>query len=664
MTRERQDRLLSLLARDEEWVTAGALADVLGVTPRSIRSYVNAINSTGAPGAPGAPGATVLAAIDSGPLGYRINRDGVVAYRAATVGPEGGTPRDRLHTIVRALLDDDDGIDVFATADALHVSSSTFEADLSRVRALLSDDALQLDRAGPRVALRGPESAKRRLISRLAHDEMDDGRFDLEALRRTLGAGQVGVESLGAFKADLAGELGRGGYFVNEYGISDVLMHIGIAVDRVSRHRELEGGRGEASTETPLVADDAVLDALRRLVAEHFSVELGNDDLQHLATLLMTRVVTPGPDATGSGVGAAGGIGARLDPAVHEAVRSAVSRAASEFLVDIEHDDFIDRLTLHVQNLLHRARVRAYSRNPLTRSIKSSYPMIFEVAVFIASALQEHGGIEIHDDEIAYIAMHVGGRLEQSRRRDVALTATIVCPGYYELHELLRSSIARSLGGQIEVIGVETRGDPDWASLPGDLVLTTIDPPPRDERVVRVQPFLTELDVERVRAAVTKMRRTRRLARLRAELLRYFHPETFVRTITPDGGEEGVIRELGALLVQRGVIDDGYVERTIERERLSSTAFTDALAVPHAMQMSASQTSIAIAVNEQSIPWGDGRVQVVALVAFSESDRAAFQTVFEQFVEVFSERESVQRIVRRSGDFAGFIDELAAVIDG
>ena len=195
-------------------------------------------------------------------------------------------------------------------------------------------------------------------------------------------------------------------------------------------------------------------------------------------------------------------------------------------------------------------------------------------------------------------------------------------------------------------------------------MLTPIDPPPRDERVVRVQPFLTESDVERVRAAVTKVRRTRRLARLRAELLRYFHPETFVRASTPDGGEEGVIRELGALLVARGVIDEGYVERTIERERMSSTAFTDALAVPHALQMSASQTSIAIAVNEQSIPWGDARVQVVALVAFSESDRAAFQTVFEQFVEVFSERESVQRIVRRSGDFAGFIDELAAVIDG
>ena len=111
------------------------------------------------------------------------------------------------------------------------------------------------------------------------------------------------------------------------------------------------------------------------------------------------------------------------------------------------------------------------------------------------------------------------------------------------------------------------------------------------------------------------------------------------------------------------MIDDDYVARTIERERMSSTAFTDALAVPHALGMTATRTAIAIGIAETSIPWGDARVQVVALVAFSETDREAFQTVFEQFVEVFSERESVQRIVRRSTDFTGFLDELVAVID-
>lgn len=57
VTRARQDRLLGLLSRDGEWVTAATLADGLGVTPRSIRSYVTAINARVADGA----------AVESGP---------------------------------------------------------------------------------------------------------------------------------------------------------------------------------------------------------------------------------------------------------------------------------------------------------------------------------------------------------------------------------------------------------------------------------------------------------------------------------------------------------------------------------------------------------------------------------------------------------------------
>jgi lichenan operon transcriptional antiterminator len=124
-----------------------------------------------------------------------------------------------------------------------------------------------------------------------------------------------------------------------------------------------------------------------------------------------------------------------------------------------------------------------------------------------------------------------------------------------------------------------------------------------------------------------------------------------------------MIRLLGERMIDRGIIDESYLTAAIERERMSSTAFTDTLAVPHAMTMTAHSTAIAIAVNETPMEWGGARVSVVALVAFSESGRAAFQTVFDQFVEVFSERSSVARIIRRSDDFAGFIDELVHVID-
>ena len=637
MTRARQDRLLGLLSRDGDWATASTLADAIGVTPRSIRSYVTALNARVAPSL----------AVESGPQGYRAAPDAALALRA---GGDAATPRDRLHRLVRALLDAPDGIDVFETADALFVSSATLDADLSRVRGLLGGTELVLERSASRARLTGTEVAQRRLLSRLAHDEMDAGSFDLAALRRTLGEGSAGAEAFGPLKSDLAARLSAHGWFVNEYGIADAVMHIAIAADRVGQGRPLEAPMGTGDA-----AHDEVAAIVGELAEQHLDVRLGTGDLQHLATLVLTRAIAPGAASTSDR--------SRLEPDVETAVREVVGLAASEFLVDIAHDDFITRLALHVQNLRHRAREQAWSRNPLTRSLKSTYPMIFEVAVFIASGLHERLGIPLLDDEIAYIAMHVGGRLERSRRSDQLLTATIVCPGYYELHELLRSSVDRSLGQAVEVVGVETRVDPDWASIDTDLVLTTIDAPMPGDRVVRIQPFLTDADVERVQSAAARVRRGRRLARLRGELERYVDASAFVRGLNGDD-EEGVIRRLGGLLVAQGVIDADYVDRTIERERLSSTAFTDALAVPHAMGMTATRTAIAIGIADPSITWGGGRVQVVALVAFSETDREAFQTVFEQFVEVFSERDSVQRIVRRAVDFGGFLDELVAVIDG
>lgn len=642
MSRARQDRVLALLLRDAEWITAAELADAIGVTPRSIRSYVTAINARVADGV----------AIESGPQGYRAGPDAVAAQRAG--GPEPGTPRDRLHRLVRAVLAAPDGIDVFETADEFHVSPATLDADLARVRGLLGGTELVLERTASRARLRGSEMAQRRLLSRLAHDETEDGAFDVEALRRALGEDSLGAAAFGPFKEQLVTELTGLGYFVNEFGIGDVMTHIAIAADRVARDHALEetglAGGGEAAVRIEEIID--------RLSIDHLGVRFGPGDLRHLAALVQSRVVAPG---AGEPVDV---IRDRLDPDVERAVRDVVARAASEFQVDIDHEDFVLRLALHVQNLRVRAREKAWSRNPLTRSLKTTYPMIFEVAVFLADGLRGLLGLPLLDDEIAYIAMHVGGRLERSRRADTLLSATIVCPGYYELHELLRSSVARSLGQAVTVVGVETRVDPDWTAIDTDLVLTTIDPPVSGDRFVRIQPFLTDSDVERVQAAAGRVRRARRLARLRAELERYFVPDAFVYGLRPDESEDAVITKLGGLLVETGVIDDDYVQRTLERERLSSTAFTDALAVPHALGMTATRTAIAVGIADPSIPWGEGRVQVVAMVAFSESDRAAFQTVFEQLVEVFSERDSVQRIVRKGTTFAAFLDELVAVVDG
>lgn len=633
MTRDRQDRILTYLARAGTWVTAGELADVLGVTPRSIRSYVTAVKAR--------PAGSLV--VEAGPNGYRINADAYGAFRAAAAAEQSETPRDRLYGIVRRLVDSPDGLDVFELAGNLHVSESTIESDLSRVRLLLAEAELALTRRGSTVTLSGTELARRRLLSRMFRDETERGLIELEAIQR-----EFASDSLSDFKTALIDMLTARGYALNDYGIDNVLLHIAIAVDRVSKNRLVPEPEDRAAA-----AADGIPAALSALIATHFDTTLGEADIDYLAYLLSTRAVTIAPEAPASDF---------LNAADLDIVRSIVLNAGEEYLVDLSDEDFITRLTLHVQNLLRRAHEHSYSRNPMARSIKTSYPMIYELAVYIASRLQEHGSVEINDDEIAYIAMHVGAHLQQQSRSDDLLRCVIVCPNYYDMHLLLRDRVMLMLGDAVEVVRVVTRSDLAWANLDADIVLSTIEPPVPDESILVIQPFFTQGDADRVRQALSRVRRVKRRALIKDEVLQYFDESLFLRNVRAKD-EESMIRQLGDLMVARGVIDESYVDGAIERERMSSTAFTDSLAVPHAMAMTARTTSIAIAVNESSMPWGDNRVNVVAFIAFSAAERANFQRVFDQFVEVFSEREDVQRIVKKSVDFGGFIDELVHTMD-
>src|SRR5688572_6377549 len=120
---EKWERLVEILAEDGEWTTAGAIAERLEVTPRTIRSYVTRAN---------ADGATLIA---SGPHGYRLDRTAWAARGAAR--SRDTSPVARTAALVRDLVDADQGLDVYEVAERLHVSEATVELDLRRIRSRL-----------------------------------------------------------------------------------------------------------------------------------------------------------------------------------------------------------------------------------------------------------------------------------------------------------------------------------------------------------------------------------------------------------------------------------------------------------------------------------------------------------------------------------------------
>lgn len=494
--------LLDLLRSTDDWLTANFLAEQMGVSTRSVRSYVTAAKSAAHP----------YDIISATSAGYRLNRDAYFAFRAALEAkPESipSTPREREHHIVQRLSSSSTGISIDDFASALHVSIATIESDIKRIRDSAMESRVSIDRVDNVLTLRGEEAQLRRLLSALVHDTASSGLLSLDTI-----AMRFEIPTLVEFKTDLIERLDYHHYFINEYGIDSVLLHLAIAVDRVRSGQTLPDDDTVLDTDTAFVAG-----IVRELAKRHFGLDLGTREEWYLARQLATRIITPGSDTASTS--------ARADSADIETTTRAMELVYDEYLIDLRNDDLVSRLSLHIGHLVTRANFDSPSRNPLQKSIKSSYPLVWDIAVFIASSIQKERNITIDEDEISYIALHIGSHLERQAQAKNRVTATIVSPSYYDLHIVMRESIEKILGAEITIESVITRTDVRVGDITTDIVITTIPLPFALDTIVQVQPFLTESDIDAVRKVTARVRRGRRRTIIRERLLEYFRPDTF-----------------------------------------------------------------------------------------------------------------------------------------
>ena len=629
---DKSNQLIEVLRERNDWISAQDLAERLNVTSRSIRNYVASAKASAEP----------FEIIQASPRGYKLDAEAYATFREAmAANPKAthSTPRERANQIIRLIIDSKDGIGLEEIAKQMHVSLATAELDLKRARDVVATCGVNISRVDGFLALEGTETEIRRVISLLVYSSLDTDFVNLYSV-----ATRFEIPKLIEFKTDLIERLDFHGFIINEYGIDSVLLHVAITVDRVRSGRTLPDEPQDLGEEAALIAS-----VIRDLVMRHFEVSIGQVEEAYLARQVATRVISVAKSSVSSAAQAA--------PEDRETLLRILDKVYEEYLVDLRNDDLVDRLALHLGHLFYRAKFNVFSRNPIAKTIKTSYPLIFDLAVFLCSLIQKERGIVVDEDEISYVALHIGSFLERQAQEENRVTATIVCPSYYDLHIVMRESIEKDLGDEISIESVVSRTDFDVRGITSDIIISTIPLGAPLHNAIEVKPFLTHQNMTDLRNLVSGIRQSRRRSKIRERLIACFREDLFFRNLSIESPEQ-MIRQLGKGMTDLQIVDQEYVEGAIERERMSSTVFVDGLAVPHDMTMSAQVPTIAIAVNEEPGKWGDQQVNVVAFIAFAASGREEFQPVFEQFVDVFSDRNRMQEIIRGSKDFNGFLNSL------
>ena len=200
-------------------------------------------------------------------------------------------------------------------------------------------------------------------------------------------------------------------------------------------------------------------------------------------------------------------IGDFVPPESLEVVQKTLEYLNENYYIDTSDEDFMVKFTVHIHNLLLRLENEYTAKNPLTDHIKNSCPLIFECVVGVANCLNQMTGYRIDEDEIAYIALHIGGNLENYKEKEEKLSCVIVCPQYYNMPELLAEKLSAEFSECLSIRAVLTKESELAQTDAVDFIISTTTFAEERPHVVMVNPFLREPDFEKIRKEMTAIQK-------------------------------------------------------------------------------------------------------------------------------------------------------------
>lgn len=109
------------------------------------------------------------------------------------------------------------------------------------------------------------------------------------------------------------------------------------------------------------------------------------------------------------------------------------------------YSGLLDQLLMHCKAMIYRKTYGILSINPLTNHIIGKYPELYTATQKSIYILEQAWRIKMSDSDIAYIAIHLGGELENSKSSYSKKSVTLVCDEGVGIQKLLLSQCKQCL---------------------------------------------------------------------------------------------------------------------------------------------------------------------------------------------------------------------------
>lgn len=585
----RQRMILDILLAKEQGITIKEIADEVEVSTRTVHRELDEIEQL--------LETYQLKLVKRAGVGVQVEGDSAskdeLRLSLINLTTLDFTADERKILILCFLLSSTEPVKLVSLAFDLKVTPATISHDLDELEGWIGRYDLSLiRRRGYGVELQGSESAKRKAMSSLISENLNE--YELIGLIKENIQGKSS-RNIDSVSEHLLGLIEKEKLIMVEnalrnlenelpYPLADsayigLVIHLSLAMERIKKGERIsfdEDYLAELKNTPEFQIAVRILERLKNI----FQVDIPDAEVGYITMHLRGAKLRTSQDdflLTGN---------AELMGKVYKLIQYCQENLNVQFEKD---SSLLHGLLTHMEPAIFRIKKNMKIRNPLLDQIKTNYAELF--SVIQAGINKVFPQLEVPEEEIGYLVMHFGASLERSNQKDWDYRALIVCSSGIGSSKILATRIDKEIPEinhlkNISLFDIDKIPKGDY-----DIIISTIPLPMNTNKYILVSPLLTKEDIQKIKISLRSVRVFRSkgeqsftaihiqdpVAKLRS-LQSYCHHTVnilegfeFQRINNPMDTTESILSHICHDLSQKKIIQnkEAVVNQLLEREKLS-----------------------------------------------------------------------------------------------
>lgn len=651
---QRQRDLLNLLLISNDWLNGTELSNRLNVSDRTIRKDIIELNSTLQQ-----YHSIILSERGKGYLLNSNNRKFLLSSLNNYNHPD--EKENRIFEIIMMFASFPDGIDLYDMEEELFISRTTLEKELKNIQKILSRHypALHIHREKGIIQLEGPERFIRLFFNYVLMKSYNSQTREITAHSKRIDKDHlefiknIVLDTTISFKITLS-----------DRDIMDLVTHLFIMETRIKRHKYIQTLGTARIGKNYDFLDKIAEQILSRLIDQDITSEqIFLLELKQLAVKL--SFINIKADSF-SQINSSSEI---IPDQILHVVNRLITQIKNDFSIDLSKDDeLFSGLVFHIKTLLNRYKYNQQPHNSFVDIIKKDYPFVFELSLSVYSIFYDELGIRLSENELGYIATHIGASIERQNqeygKNNIKIAVTTNVPSSYT--KLFTSKIESICGDRGTIIGTFPYYKlEEVLQLNPDLIISTC--PIEDSGSVPILPISLSISGNEKTALENAFEQLQKKWMYEKKsknwnLIEKFRRELFETDYDASSAED-VMYYMSKKMEENGYVFEDFYKGLIERENLSPSVLANSIAIPHPLNAIALTSVIGVISLKKPILWKNSghKVQLVFVIAIRKSEKQEIRDLFK-FISMLIEDKQKTKSILNCKNYDEFISVVKKII--